>query len=134
MSSKFDLNLSAIKERKKFIVVMSDGIPAQTCGDCGTSCENSCDVVSGIQDCHLGMENCCFGSIDECSESFCDTAVQDSVCSVSNAKDEMNVTLYTIGIGPIVSVNCENALYTLKTMADVGGGKYCGSAEAEDIE
>ena len=131
ISAKFDLELSATEKRRSFIVVMSDGIPTHHCGECGgyPACPGSCENTTGTF-----VGGGCTGGTENCIGTDCSAAMNDSICSSCKAKSsEINSTVYAIGIGP-VTVGCTNALTTLREIANCGGGKYCGSAEAKEVE
>jgi len=135
ISAKFDLKMTALETRRRFIVVMSDGITGFECGNCGAEpgCAGSCDATTGTQDCHLGHPNCCWGTMGDCTGPQCDIAINDAICSSCKARSEISSTVYSIGVGPI-TINCTNALTTLQEIANCGEGKYCGSAEAKEVE
>ncbi|RLI90807.1 MAG: hypothetical protein DRO95_05505 [Candidatus Altiarchaeales archaeon] len=128
-SAKFDLEFGIEEKRKKFIVVMTDGIPTHHCGDCGgyPGCPGVCDDTSGT------WVSDCYGTIKDCTGNNCSIAINDSICSSCNAHNELNATVYSIGIGP-VTIGCPNANTTLREIAKCGKGGYCGSADPKEVE
>jgi len=128
MSAKFDLELTALSERKGFIVVMSDGIAGRHCGNCtyggDCNCTGTCGNTSGTLECG--------GLMSDCNGNQCDTAINDAICSSSMVHNISGTIVYSIGIGPI-TVGCPNAQRTMQYIANCGGGKYCGSANPEEV-
>jgi hypothetical protein len=110
-------------------VVMSDGITGRHCGNCtyggGCSCSGTCGSTSGTPECG--------GQMSDCTGTQCDTAINDAICSSAMIHDTSNTTLFSIGIGPITT-GCPNAQRTMQGIADCGGGKYCGSANPEEVK
>ncbi len=103
-TSEFDLQVNGTEERQHSIIVMSDGAATQESG------------MQGVPD-HNGD-----GTVDELDETI------EAGC---RAKDEHNITVYTVAFDPSSS----EANETLNETANCGGGEYyfSGTGELEDI-
>ncbi|MBU0666721.1 MAG: hypothetical protein ABIC91_00090 [Nanoarchaeota archaeon] len=117
------LSANSNSSRQKFIVLMTDGV-ATHCAD--GSC-NSNSSIYGIQQC----EGLCdtTGACDvtevpgQCSDCTVNDGGTDNILySANRAKNDLNVTFYTIGFGPIN--DCSLANSTLHQIASVGNGSY----------
>jgi len=119
---------TSTSDRKKYIIVMTDGITGYHCGGCSytapCNCGGSCTNTGGAYDCN--------GNPSDCTGSQCDTAINDAICSSERAHSDLNATVYSIGFGP-VSTGCPNANRTLRGIADCGNGSYYGSQNASEL-
>ncbi|RLB78129.1 MAG: hypothetical protein DRH24_14980 [Deltaproteobacteria bacterium] len=122
------VSTTSASDRKKYIIVMTDGITGFHCGGCSytapCNCGGSCTNTGGVYDCN--------GNPSDCTGSQCDTAINDAICSSERAHSDLNATVYSIGFGP-VSTGCPNANRTLRGIADCGNGSYYGSQNASEL-
>jgi len=104
--------------RKKFIVVMTDGLA-----------NTDPKVQNTSSPCQTGGK-CSF--LIECGDTVCNTSVNASIYAACRANSTLNTTVYSIGFGPVV--NCPIGNYTLQEIAKCGGGKYYGSNNVTELE
>ncbi len=125
------LNHYSNSSRNKFIVLMTDGCPTHCAqGSCTSTsfiygvkqCEGLCDVPGGC------------GDIDaECTEcTNNDGAADNTLYSAQRARDDLNVTIYTIGFGPVD--DCLLANGTLAQVAEIGNGTYQYSKNISELK
>ncbi len=133
------LNEQSSPERKKFIIVMSDGVPTHTCGSmsgAGTTCDGTRDGTHSNEALWLGngqpMGARCYGGFDDCEVADCECASQNSIWSSCRARNNLNSTVYSIGFGPVAS--CSMANKTLRNIAGCGGGEYYASDSPEKLK
>jgi len=124
----FDAQLMVPSGNKKYIVVMTDGVTGYSCGGCTYSspctCSGSCASTTGTYECD--------GNPPDCSGPQCDTAIGDAICAARRAQNTLNVTVHSVGFGPISS-GCVNANTTLIGIAACGNGTYYGSQNASEL-
>ncbi len=115
--------------RKKYIIVMSDGIPTHRC-EAASGCEGTRTGLPGKEGLWLG--GACYGGLDDCgsveAESDCVCASENAIWSSCRANNDLNATINSIGFGPVES--CYIANKTLKDTADCGNGEYFASENA----
>ncbi|MBN2250891.1 MAG: VWA domain-containing protein [Candidatus Altiarchaeota archaeon] len=114
-------------EKGKYIIVMTDGITGYDCGNCGGSpgCSGSCTDTNGGP--------VCGGNPTDCTGPQCDDAIEDAICASCRANKDYGVHVYSVGFGP-VSVDCPNANYTLREIAECGNASYYGSSSASELK
>lgn len=126
------LNEQSNATRKKFIVVMSDGIPTHQCGSAGVDeCEGTRDGSPGNEGLWLGFGSGCYGGADDCDTVDCLCAMQNANWSSCRVHNDLNTTVYSIGFGPVA--DCWSANWTLQAVANCGGGKYAASNNATEL-
>ncbi len=117
--------------RKKFVVVMTDGLPTYCCDKkisycywwwCVYECE-----TTGNYTYYQYYSSSCSGGSSDCTGDDCEGPINSSIYSSYRVHHYLNASVYTIGFGPVV--NCENANYTLTQMAFIGNGSYYGSQD-----
>jgi hypothetical protein len=119
--------------RKKFIVVMTDGIPTHQCGSSGIDeCQGTRDGSPGNEGLWLGWGAGCYGGGDDCNTTDCLCAMQNANWSSCRAYNNLNATVYSIGFGPVAS--CWSANWTLRAIADCGNGSYYASDNATELK
>jgi len=120
--------------RKKFIILMTDGITTHCAeGSCESdssefglkSCEGLCDVSGS---CDVSNIN---GQCDECKNNG--GAVQNLYYSAQRAFDDLDATIYTVGFGPAVA-DCSLAGEALQQVATIGEGEYWASDDPETLK
>ncbi|MFH2020569.1 MAG: hypothetical protein ABIJ34_04095 [archaeon] len=128
------LNQYSNASRKKFIVLMTDGCPTHCAlGSCssnstsyGTSeqCTGLCDISGACDETNIP------GDCQDCKDN--PGATNNTYYSAQRAKDRFNVTIYTIGFGPMD--DCTLANETLQTIATLGGGSYQHSKDTAELQ
>ncbi|MEM7825356.1 MAG: vWA domain-containing protein [Candidatus Aenigmatarchaeota archaeon] len=110
------LNSGSDPTRKKFVVVMTDGLAnteprtQNQSSPCNTG--SSCDKL--------------------CGDIVCDSSIDSSIYASCRVNKELNATVYSIGFGPVV--NCPIGNYTLIEIARCGNGTYYGSDNVTELE
>jgi len=112
--------------RRRFVIVMSDGIPTHTC-QAASGCAGTRTGLQSDEGLWLGYGAGCYGGADDCN-------VNDCLCASQNANwsscrlQQLNATVYSIGFGPVSS--CRMANNTLQAISQCGNGRYYSSANA----
>ncbi len=113
--------------RKKYVTVMSDGIPTHSCGS------STQDLCTGTRTTTIGWGALhCAGDSEDCTGNDCDCAIQNANWSSCRLHDNLNVTVDAIGFGPVS--NCSNANKTLRAIASCGKGDYYSSQNASELQ
>jgi len=123
------LNQYSNSSRKKYVMVMSDGIPTYCCGryySAGWKCN-----ITGISTSNKYNPWACGGGSDDCSTNDCEGPVNSSINAAARVHNNLNATIYSIGFGPMV--NCTTANTTMQQIAIKGNGTYHGSRNATEL-
>lgn len=113
--------------RKKFIVLMSDGVPTHCAsGSCTSNssifgvkyCEGLCDETSACNETQIP------GQCTACTTNS--SPANNLIYSANRSVKDLNVTIYTIGFGPMEECILGNS--TLNQVAIIGNGTYQHSA------
>ena len=127
------LNEQSNSSRKKYIIVMSDGIPTHQCGSLGADeCQGTRDGSSGNEGLWLGFGSGCYGGSDDCDTDDCECAMQNANWSSCRVYNDLNATVYSIGFGPVAS--CYSANWTLRAVANCGNGTYYASQDGTKLK
>ena len=121
------LNEESNSSRKRFVIVMSDGIPTHTC-QAASGCAGTRTGLPGNEGLWLGYGAGCYGGADDCNVNDCQCASQNANWSSCRVYNELNATVYSIGFGSVAT--CSMANTTLNSIADCGRGKYYSSNNA----
>jgi hypothetical protein len=113
--------------KRKYIIVMSDGIPTHTC-QAASGCTGTRTGLPSDEGLWLGASSGCYGGTDDCNVADCNCAVTNTNWSACRAHNDLNATLYSIGFGNVSS--CALANYTLQSVALCGQGKYFTSTNS----
>jgi len=120
--------------RKKFVIVMTDGITNLVCRPINANCRGT-SYHSWAQwgDCS-GSSTCCNCPVNpEASGGWCglfcacDCEIQNANFSACRLHNDLNATVFSIGFGPVA--NCAMSNYTLRAIANCGNGTYYASQE-----
>ena len=110
--------------RNKYVIVMTDGVPT-TCPIDG--CEGNSTVYAEDNECEGLCDqsgSCNAGNIPgqcaACTEE--DGAANHTLYAAQRLRDDLNVTIYTVGFGPVS--DCALADELLQKVADIGNGTY----------
>lgn len=128
INQAIELLQNSTPTRRKYIIVMTDGVTGYHCGGCSLTAPCNC---GGVCSNTVGTYEC-DGNPSDCDGTQCDTAINDSICSSKRAHDVMNATVHSIGFGPIAT-DCSNANKTLLRIAECGNGSYYGSENASEL-
>ncbi len=113
--------------RKKYVTVMSDGIPTHSCGS------STQDLCTGTRTTTIGWGALhCAGDSEDCTGNDCDCAIQNANWSSCRVYSKLNATVDSIGFGPVS--NCSNANKTLRAIASCGKGDYYSSQNASELQ
>jgi len=115
--------------RYRYIIVMSDGITSYCCGYDGWWLWRTCDSEGTSTS---GQYQDCGGGSSDCTGSQCNGAISNAIWSGERTHDDLNVTINSVGFGPVA--DCENGNYTLREIAEAGNGTYCASTNASELE
>lgn len=121
------LNEQSNSSRKRFVIVMSDGIPTHTC-QAASGCQGTRTGLSGNEGLWLGYGAGCYGGSDDCDVNDCSCASQNTNWSSCRLHDDLNAKTYAIGLGPVLQ--CTIANNTLQQVAQCGKGLYFASTNA----
>ncbi|MDP2925050.1 MAG: vWA domain-containing protein [Nanoarchaeota archaeon] len=118
--------------RKKFVIVMSDGIPTHTCQS-SSGCTGTRTGLPGDEGLWLGFGAGCYGGSDDCNVNDCSCASRNANWSACRLNQGLNATvIYSIGFGPVGT--CTMANNTMSNIAKCGGGKYYSSSNASILK
>ncbi len=111
--------------KRRYVIVMSDGIPTHTC-QAASGCTGTRTGLPSDEGLWLGSSSGCYGGSDDCNVDDCNCAVTNTNWSACRAHNLLNATLYSIGFGNMSA--CSLADATLRNVAVCGQGKYYTSA------
>jgi hypothetical protein len=117
--------------RHKFVVLMTDGIPTH-CAD--GSCVSNSTVYGALQCQGLCDTSGACGNINnQCNECMSNTGAIDNLYhSISRIRDDLNVTVFTIGFGPLD--DCLLSLEVLNQSAVLGNGTFQHSSDVSELQ
>lgn len=121
--------------RKKFIVLMTDGLPDYCCGEeidhCNWWwCYYKCDPT-GTSTSEQFYSSSCSGGSEDCTGTDCEGPMNSSINAAKRDYQDLNTTIDTVGFGPVY--NCSNANYTLRTIAEEGNGTFYASNDPNKL-
>jgi len=125
------LNEQSNSSRKKFVIVMSDGIPTHTC-QAASGCAGTRTGLPSNEGLWLGWGAGCYGGLDDCEVNDCKCASQNTNWSSCRLNNDLNATVYSIGFGALST--CTMANKTLGDIANCGKGEYYVSDNATELE
>jgi hypothetical protein len=140
------LNTQGNPSRKKFVIVMSDGIPSNACRPSSANCRGNL-TTSWAQGSCYGWEECCncpylpeatppaqcFGFPFECRRCCgCDCELQNANYSSCRVHNDLNAIAHSVGFGYVI--NCPLGNATLRNIAKCGNGTYYGSDNATELK
>ena len=134
-------NAMITASQKRYIIVMTDGVTGFSCGECGSNpgCSNPAGLCSGsctqtsADSSQWGPDYQCSGTPPgSCTDSNCQPAINDAICSARRAYNNYFVKLYSVGFGPVAT--CSNGQQTLQNIAQCGNGSYYASSDANQLQ
>jgi hypothetical protein len=117
------------QNRLKFVVVLTDGIPTYCCGVAGSGGNRRC--ANGTSTTWQYAPSICTGGQEDCNNNDCSGPTNNAIWSTQRLENAFNVTVYTVGMGPIVG--CREANATLKKVAQAGHGTFNASQNATKL-
>lgn len=117
--------------QKKFLIVMSDGIPTHTC-QAANGCTGTRTGRPSDEGLWLGQSSGCYGGSDDCNVADCQCASKNANWSSCRVNRDFNATAYSVGFGPINT--CSMANNTLRDVAACGKGKFFTSDNATELQ
>jgi hypothetical protein len=140
------LKTQSNQSREKFIILMSDGIPSHKCSNTGCSGNSTNGFFEG--DCY-GWGCCCpadpvtglgcdrsFGWCNSpgirCSLCKCECEMQNANYSSCRVHKDLNVIVHSVGFGQVAT--CPMGNWTLRAIANCGGGYYNASTDANGLK
>lgn len=113
--------------RKRFVILMSDGIPTHSC-EASNGCYGTRTGRPSEEGLWLGWGAGCYGDRDDCEVNDCVCAAQNANWSSCRLNNDHNATVYSIGYGGVGT--CTMANNTLNDVAKCGKGRYSSSNNA----
>ncbi len=113
------LNSESNSSRKKYVILMTDGIPTHRCAR--SSCYGT--LTYGYWSWWSG----CYGNSNDCVGDDCDCPRTNANWSSCRIHNDLYAKVYSIGFGNLDS--CENARTTLQGIADCGNGSMYISSD-----
>lgn len=115
--------------RSRFIILMSDGLPTHcTAAGCsGISSAYGSEVCGGYCD----ASGSCSTPPAICTNSACKPAMDNALAVAQQLKDDFNVTVFTVGFGPVGG--CDNATHVLRSIADMTNGTFQHSTNVDEL-
>lgn len=131
LSEAYDVFANSYEEnRTRHIILMSDGVPTH-CTGAGCDSQSSVfgeEICEGV--CDVPGQNCNeFSSL--CTDSSCDPAINNMYEVAQALKNDFNVTVHTIGFGPLDT--CSKAVEALQTTAIITNGTYATSNDVDTL-
>jgi hypothetical protein len=129
------LNTYSGNNRSKSVIVMSDGVPTYCCGGYWSGLSWLCNTTgTGTNKAWPGwwQSTSCTGDEADCSGSDCNGPMNNAINSAQRLHDDLNVTVYAVGFGPIE--NCTNANYTMSRIAEEGNGTVLVSGDGSALQ
>jgi hypothetical protein len=125
------LNEQSNPSRRRYVIVMSDGIPTHTC-QAASGCTGTRTGLPSDEGLWLGSSSGCYGGSDDCNVADCNCAVTNVNWSACRANTNLNATLFSIGFGNMSA--CALADATLRNVAVCGKGKYYTSDNSSILQ
>lgn len=117
--------------RSRFVILMSDGLPTH-CTEAGCnsrSTEYGTQICEGL--CDVNGQNCNeFGNM--CTDGSCNDAISNAQQVAQDLRDDYNVTIHTVGYGPVGT--CSKATQMLQDIADATNGTYSASNDTQQLK
>ncbi len=121
------LSTQSNSSRKRYVLMMTDGIPTHTCQTSG-GCMGTRTGLLNDEGIWLGSGSGCYGGSDDCAVNDCACGRTNANWSSCRVQSQLNATVYSIGFGPVSS--CAMANGTLQDIAKCGKGQYYSSTNA----
>lgn len=125
------INEGSNSSQKKFLIVMSDGIPTHTC-QAASGCTGTRTGKPSDEGLWLGSSSGCYGGSDDCNVADCQCARTNANWSSCRVNQDFNATVYSVGFGAITT--CSMANDTLRDVANCGKGQFFTSDNATELQ
>jgi len=130
------LNTYSSASRTKSVIVMSDGVPSYcTGGYMAGFLDWRCNETSTGTTSEWPawwQSTGCLGDEADCSGNDCNGPMNNAINSAARLHDDLNVTVYAVGMGPLET--CTNANYTLHRIAEEGNGSVLVSSNGSMLQ
>lgn len=131
LSEAYSVFASTYEEnRTRHVILMSDGIPTH-CTGAGCDSQSNVfgeEICEGV--CDVPGQNCNeFSSL--CTDNSCDPAITNMYAVAQALKEDFNVTVHTIGFGPLDT--CSKAVEALQTTANITNGTFATSNDIDTL-
>ncbi len=115
--------------RQKFIIVMTDGLANVQCSPSDEDSTIGCIPGTCPTTTFCAGGGCLY---QQCGDYVSDRARDDAINAACDANDDLNITVYSIGFGPVSSCSLSNQ--TLNSIASCGNGSYYASSNATELK
>ncbi|MGM5482416.1 MAG: hypothetical protein ACQESF_03045 [Nanobdellota archaeon] len=122
------------ESRKKYVVVMTDGIPTYCTGGYYDGFQWRCDEDSTgttAQWPAWWQSISCTGDESDCATNDCLAPANNAINSAQRLHNDLNATIFAVGMGPMT--DCSMANYTLSNIAEKGNGTFLISQNASEL-
>jgi hypothetical protein len=130
------LNQYSNASRIKSVIVMSDGVPTYCCGgySAGWLDWRCNETGTGTNKAWPAwwQSTGCIGDAADCTGNDCNGPMNNAINSAARLHDNLNVTVYAIGMGPLES--CFNANRTMHRIAEEGNGTVLVSSDGAALQ
>lgn len=125
------LNSTAGNGKRKFVILMTDGVPTHCAsGSCtsnssvyGTQwCQGYCDTQGGGGSCNY----------QGCADNACSNPINNTLYAANRSFIDLDITINTIGFGLVD--NCSQASILLRDVANMTNGTYYHSSNISELE
>lgn len=121
--------------RKKYVILMTDGVPTHCASDSPAACNGNSTVFEGTEECagFCDVTGACGGGDNKgCNDGLCDGAVTQTNYSARRVKDRFNATIFTIAFGDVDG--CTTAQNLLQYIANYTNGTYYHSQNTTQLQ
>ncbi len=115
--------------RQKFIIVMTDGLAKVQCNPNNENSTIGCIPRTCPDTTFCAGGGCLY---QQCNDYVSDRARDDAINASCDAHNDLNITVYSIGFGPVSSCSLSNQ--TLNSIATCGNGTYYASSNATELQ
>jgi len=122
------LSQNSNSSRKKYVILMTDGIPNECCGLNSTGGCNQSGLSNSSQ---YKPSTCDEDYVSDCAGNDCTGPMQSAINAAARIGSINRSSIYSIGLGPMGS--CTNANYTMTQIAEKGNGTFFGSTNVTQL-
>jgi len=115
--------------RNKYIVLMTDGLANVQCNPSDFYSTTGC-IPFICQDTSFCTGGGCL--YQQCGDYVSDRASNDSINASCKSFNDLNITVYAVGFGPVSACPLSNS--TLQSIATCGNGSYFASGNATELQ
>ncbi|MEM0231374.1 MAG: vWA domain-containing protein [Candidatus Woesearchaeota archaeon] len=122
------INAYSNSSRKKYVILMTDGIPNECCG---LNASGGCNTTGTSNLSQYLPAACSEDYVTECAGNDCSGPIQNAIYAASRIGGINRTTIHAIGLGPMGS--CQNANYTMSQIAEKGNGTFYASTNVTQL-